>query len=75
MRQFLIAAFLLVGLAASSSAQSLPPPQRSASAWDTQLLVNEAHFDADVWVRRLRALVRSPAVEPADQNDLFSPSA
>ena len=26
-------------------------------------------------VRRLRALVRSPAVEPADQNDLFSPSA
>ena len=40
-----------------------------------RVLVNEAHFDADVWVRRLRALVRSPAVEPADQNDLFSPSA
>jgi len=43
MRQFLIAASLLIGLAASSSAQSLPPPQRAASAWDTQLLVNEAH--------------------------------
>ena len=40
-----------------------------------RVLVNEAHFDADAWVRRLRALVRSPAVEPADQNDLFSPSA
>ena len=39
-----------------------------------RVLVNEAHFDADAWVRRLRALVRSPAVEPADQNDLFSPS-
>ena len=40
-----------------------------------RVLVNEAHFDADAWVRRLRALVRSPGVEPAEQNDLFTPSA
>jgi hypothetical protein len=31
----------------SASAQSLPPPERSVSAWDTQTLVNEAHnFDS-----------------------------
>jgi hypothetical protein len=40
-----------------------------------RVLINEAHFDADAWVRRLRALVRHPAAEPADQNDLFTPSA
>src|SRR3954466_11245962 len=39
----LFAALLLLGLAATSSAQSLPPPGRSTSAWDTQVLVNEAH--------------------------------
>jgi hypothetical protein len=39
----LFAALLLFGLAATTSAQSLPPPGRSTSAWDTQVLVNEAH--------------------------------
>jgi len=42
MRQLLPAAFLVL-FAAVASAQSLPPPARSTSAWDTQLLVNEAH--------------------------------
>jgi len=36
-----------------------------------RVLVNEAHFDADAWVRRLRALVRNPSAEPVEQNDLF----
>jgi len=43
MRQLSAAVLLLLALAASASAQSLPPPARSTSAWDTQLLVNEAH--------------------------------
>ena len=43
MHRLLFAALLLLGLAATSSAQSLPPPGPSTSAWDTQVLVNEAH--------------------------------
>jgi len=43
MRQLVSAAVLILVIAATSSAQSLPPPQRPASAWDTQLLVNDAH--------------------------------
>jgi hypothetical protein len=43
MRQILAAALSLLAFAAVSSAQSLPPPQRSSTAWDTQVLVNEAH--------------------------------
>ena len=43
MRQSISAAVLLVVFAGASSAQSLPPPQRSTTTWDTQVLVNEAH--------------------------------
>jgi hypothetical protein len=37
-----------------------------------RLLANEAHFDVEVWVRRLRELLRGAVPEPADQNDLFT---
>ena len=43
MRQLILSAVLLVLVASSVSGQSLPPPQRSTSVWDTQTLVNEAH--------------------------------
>lgn len=38
-----------------------------------RLLLNEARFDADAWVRRLRELVRGAVPEPVEQNDLFQP--
>jgi len=38
-----------------------------------RLLANEARFDVDAWVRRLRELVRSTVPEPVEQNDLFQP--
>ncbi len=41
--RLLLPVILALALAATSSAQSLPPPSRATSAWDTQLLVNEAH--------------------------------
>jgi hypothetical protein len=41
--QYLLAAAILVFSSALASAQSLPPPQRAESIWDTQTLVNEAH--------------------------------
>jgi hypothetical protein len=48
MRQFISVAALLLVFAAASAGQSLPPPERSSTTWDTQALVNEAHnFDAD----------------------------
>jgi hypothetical protein len=43
MRQLISAAVLLLAFAAGAAGQSLPPPQRPASAWDTQTLVNDAH--------------------------------
>src|SRR5690349_22908373 len=41
--RLLLPVILALALAATSSAQSLPPPSRATSAWDTQTLVNEAH--------------------------------
>jgi len=38
-----------------------------------RLLANEARFDVDAWVRRLRELLRSAVAEPVEQNDLFQP--
>jgi hypothetical protein len=38
-----------------------------------RLLANEARLDVDVWVRRLRELVRGSVPEPVEQNDLFQP--
>ncbi len=38
-----------------------------------RLLANEARFDVAAWERRLRDLVRGPAPEPSEQNDLFTP--
>lgn len=42
MRHLLAAAILLLNTA-TAPAQSLPPPERPSSTWDTQTLVNEAH--------------------------------
>ena len=39
----ILAAALFVLLSGAAFAQSLPPPPRPSSAWDTQALVNEAH--------------------------------
>lgn len=38
-----------------------------------RLLANEAKFDADLWMRRLRGALRADGVPPVDesQNDLF----
>ncbi len=38
-----------------------------------RVLTNEARFDVETWVRRLRELLRSAVPEPAEQNDLFTP--
>lgn len=42
-RHGIAAALMVISLAASSRAQSLPPPSRPSPVWDTQALVNEAH--------------------------------
>ena len=37
-----------------------------------RMLANEAHFDVDAWVRRLRTALRADQADPAaGQNDLF----
>jgi hypothetical protein len=41
--RFILAPVLITLLWTPASAQSLPPPERPVSAWDTQTLVNEAH--------------------------------
>jgi hypothetical protein len=38
-----------------------------------RVLANEARFDVETWIRRLRELLRSAVPEPAEQNDLFTP--
>jgi hypothetical protein len=37
-----------------------------------RLLANEARFDVEAWSRRLRETVKTPVLESADQNELFS---